>query len=31
MGKGGGMHPSEGQKQIPSPAPEKWVLITKNP
>ncbi len=27
----GGMHPSEGQKQVPSPAPEKWVPITKNP
>ncbi len=26
-----GMHPPEGQKQVPSPAPEKWVPITKNP
>ncbi len=34
VGKGGGrggMHPPEGQKQVPSPAPEKWVPITKSP
>ena len=34
MGKGGkgrGCTPPEGKKQVPSPAPEKWVPITKNP
>ncbi len=29
-GKGGEMHPPEGQKQVPSPEPEKWVPIKKS-
>ncbi len=29
-GQGGGKHPPKGQKQLPpSPAPRKWVPITK--